>query len=234
MSDRRKNLLVELFVEELPPKALKKLGEAFADGARRRPDERRAWLEPSVGGRRRSRRRAGWRCTSTRRAGARRRPARSSHKLMPVSVGLDAAGRADAGAAEEARRRSGADADAVVPTAAARSVDGKARGAVPRQRRAPARRSPTGLQAALDDALAKLPIPKVMSYQLADGWTSVQLRAPGARPGRAARRRGRAGARARPGRRPHDARPPLRGAAADRSSCATPTATPRSCATRAR
>ena len=27
-----KNLLVELFVEELPPKALKKLGEAFASG----------------------------------------------------------------------------------------------------------------------------------------------------------------------------------------------------------
>ena len=27
-----KNLLVELFVEELPPKALKKLGEAFARG----------------------------------------------------------------------------------------------------------------------------------------------------------------------------------------------------------
>ena len=26
------NLLVELFVEELPPKALKKLGEAFANG----------------------------------------------------------------------------------------------------------------------------------------------------------------------------------------------------------
>jgi glycyl-tRNA synthetase beta chain len=26
------NLLVELFVEELPPKALKKLGEAFAAG----------------------------------------------------------------------------------------------------------------------------------------------------------------------------------------------------------
>ncbi len=26
-----KNLLVELFVEELPPKALKKLGEVFAD-----------------------------------------------------------------------------------------------------------------------------------------------------------------------------------------------------------
>ena len=30
-----KNLLVELFVEELPPKALKKLGEAFAAAAGR-------------------------------------------------------------------------------------------------------------------------------------------------------------------------------------------------------
>ncbi|MEO7009259.1 MAG: glycine--tRNA ligase subunit beta, partial [Caldimonas sp.] len=32
-----------------------------------------------------------------------------------------------------------------------------------------------GLQASLDDALAKLPIPKVMQYQLADGWTSVKF-----------------------------------------------------------
>ena len=32
MTDAIKNLLVELFVEELPPKALKKLGEAFAAG----------------------------------------------------------------------------------------------------------------------------------------------------------------------------------------------------------
>ena len=28
--DQKANLLVELFVEELPPKALKKLGESFA------------------------------------------------------------------------------------------------------------------------------------------------------------------------------------------------------------
>jgi glycyl-tRNA synthetase beta chain len=32
-----------------------------------------------------------------------------------------------------------------------------------------------GLQAALDDTIAQLPIPKVMSYQLADGWTNVQF-----------------------------------------------------------
>ncbi len=32
-----------------------------------------------------------------------------------------------------------------------------------------------GLQGALDDALSALPIPKVMQYQLADGWTTVQF-----------------------------------------------------------
>jgi len=32
-----------------------------------------------------------------------------------------------------------------------------------------------GLQKALDETLAKLPIPKVMSYQLADGWTDVKF-----------------------------------------------------------
>jgi glycyl-tRNA synthetase beta chain len=32
-----------------------------------------------------------------------------------------------------------------------------------------------GLHVALDEALAKLPIPKVMSYQLADGWSSVNF-----------------------------------------------------------
>jgi glycyl-tRNA synthetase beta chain len=32
-----------------------------------------------------------------------------------------------------------------------------------------------GLQSALDAALAKLPIPKLMQYQLADGWTSVEF-----------------------------------------------------------
>jgi glycyl-tRNA synthetase beta chain len=31
MSMTTQNLLIELFVEELPPKALKKLGDAFAD-----------------------------------------------------------------------------------------------------------------------------------------------------------------------------------------------------------
>ena len=32
-----------------------------------------------------------------------------------------------------------------------------------------------GLQKALDEAIAKLPIPKVMTYQLDDGWSSVDF-----------------------------------------------------------
>ncbi|MCV5664610.1 glycine--tRNA ligase subunit beta, partial [Escherichia coli] len=32
-----------------------------------------------------------------------------------------------------------------------------------------------GLQKALEDALARLPIPKVMAYQLEDGWSTVHF-----------------------------------------------------------
>ena len=58
------NLLVELFVEELPPKALKKLGEAFAARAARAAARRRAWPTADVGADRRSPRRAAWPRTS--------------------------------------------------------------------------------------------------------------------------------------------------------------------------
>jgi hypothetical protein len=55
-----KNLLVELFVEELPPKALKKLGEAFASVL---ADSLKAQgLARPMPWSRRLRRRAGWRC----------------------------------------------------------------------------------------------------------------------------------------------------------------------------
>jgi glycyl-tRNA synthetase beta subunit len=83
-----KNLLVELFVEELPPKALKKLGDAFATQL---ADQLRA-LGLINGD-----------SVTTAFASPRRLAAHISHvwlkaadkavqqKLMPVSVGLDAA-----------------------------------------------------------------------------------------------------------------------------------------------
>ena len=55
-----------------------------------------------------------------------------------------------------------------------RSLDGKAE-ALFLDSLVPGATLAEGLQKALDDAIAKLPIPKVMQYQLADGWTSVHF-----------------------------------------------------------
>jgi len=85
------NLLVELFVEELPPKALKKLGEAFAA----------ALAESLVAQGLADAKAAVARFASPRRLGVHIEAVRAcaadkpvSTKLMPVSVGLDADGKA--------------------------------------------------------------------------------------------------------------------------------------------
>ena len=86
-----KNLLVELFVEELPPKALKKLGESFAaalaaslkkDGLAADGAQVTAYASP---------RRLAAHVTDVA-AVAADKPV--VQKLMPASVGLDAAGNA--------------------------------------------------------------------------------------------------------------------------------------------
>jgi glycyl-tRNA synthetase beta chain len=163
-----KNLLVELFVEELPPKALKKLGEAFAaglgDGLRAHglASEDSA-LTPFASPRRLAAHISAVRAHAQDKA--------QSQKLMPVSVGLNAEGQATPALLKKLAAL-GADASAVPQLQ--RRMDGKAealffdsvvRGATLAE----------GLQKALDDALAKLPIPKVMQYQLEDGWTSVHF-----------------------------------------------------------
>jgi len=163
-----KNLLVELFVEELPPKALKKLGEAFAAAL---TDSLRAQGLATDHS-------ATTAFASPRRLAAHVSAVRAfaedkavSQKLVPVSVGLDAAGNPTPALLKKLASL-GADASAV-PTLQ-RKVDGKAaalffdsvvKGATLAE----------GLQKAVHEALAKLPIPKVMQYQLADGWTSVNF-----------------------------------------------------------
>jgi glycyl-tRNA synthetase beta chain len=164
----RKNLLVELFVEELPPKSLKKLGEAFAHGL---ADSLRSQGLAEGGA-------AVTSFASPRRlavhvagvaAAAADKPV--SQKLMPVSVGLAADGQPTPALLKKLAAL-GADASAVASLT--RQVDGKAealyfssvaRGATLAE----------GLQKAIEDALAKLPILKVMRYQLDDGWTSVNF-----------------------------------------------------------
>ena len=163
-----KNLLVELFVEELPPKALKKLGEAF--GSTLLAGLRTQGL-------------AGEHSALNTFASPRRLAAHVSHvtavaadkpvsiKLMPVAVGLAADG-APTPALLKKLAAVGADASAV--PSLQRRVDGKAE-ALFLDTVVPGATLAAGLQAALDEAIAKLPIPKVMQYQLADGWSDVKF-----------------------------------------------------------
>ena len=91
MSMHAKNLLVELFVEELPPKALKKLGEAFGAGLLQSLRASGLAGEGSALNVFATPRRLALHCTRIRA----KAPDRAQQaKLMPVAVGLDSSGRA--------------------------------------------------------------------------------------------------------------------------------------------
>ena len=166
------NLLVELFVEELPPKALKKLGEAFSQtllaqlqqlGLATPTSQVTAYATP---------RRLGARITEVTIKGADKSV---QQKLMPASVGLGATG--DASPALIKKLQSlGVAADAMTATVAGlkRIFDGKTENLFYEAQVAGATLQ-EGLQRAIDETIAKLPIPKVMTYQLADGWTDVKF-----------------------------------------------------------
>ena len=163
------NLLVELFVEELPPKALQKLGDAFADvifeqlkaqGLLASTESRlTAYASP---------RRLAVHITEVL---PQAEDKAVSQKLMPVSVALDAEGKPTAALLKKLTAL-GADESAVA--ALKRQGEGKAE-ALFYESTAKGVLLTDGVQKALDEALAKLPIPKVMRYQLQDGWTSVHF-----------------------------------------------------------
>ena len=162
------NLLVELFVEELPPKALKKLGESFAAtlaaslkaGGLAAAD---AVVTPFASPRRLAVHVTGVAAKAADKA--------VQQKLMPVAVALGADGQPTPALLKKLAAV-GADASAVPQLK--RQMDGKAEALFLDSVVAGATLA-EGLQKALDEALAKLPIPKVMTYQLADGWTSVNF-----------------------------------------------------------
>src|SRR5688572_30049326 len=162
------NLLVELFVEELPPKALKKLGQAFAgvlfeqlkaQGLASGESKLTSFASP---------RRLAAHITVVASHGADKAV---SQKLMPVSVGLDASGNATPALLKKLQSL-GADAKAV--SGLKRAMDGKAE-ALFYDSTVKGATLAEGLQKALNESLAKLPIPKVMTYQLADGWSDVKF-----------------------------------------------------------
>ncbi len=158
-------LLLELLTEELPPKALESLGESFAssilDGLRSRG------LVTAD---------ATWRTFCTPRRLAVRvdaviaqAPPRSVELKGPsVKVGLDAEGRPTQALLKWAQKQG------ATPEQLTRACDGKQEcfwlhSTLPGESLAGA------IDAVIAHALAKLPIPKLMEYQLADGRTSVSF-----------------------------------------------------------
>jgi glycyl-tRNA synthetase beta chain len=167
------NLLLELFVEELPPKALRKLGDAFAGVLLEQLQAQGLAAAGSVLTAYASPRRLAAHITGVAEQAADKAV---SQKLMPVSVGLDANGNATPALL---KRLSALGADASAVPKLKRAMDGKAE-ALFYDSMVKGATLAEGLQKALLEAIAKLPIPKVMSYQLErdcelPGWSSVSF-----------------------------------------------------------
>ncbi len=161
-------LLVELFTEELPPKALRRLGEAFAESLRDGLARREFLDEGSTLALYATPRRLAARISRVRE----RSPDKSfEEKLVPAKVGLDADGKPTAALLKKLAAL-GLDATAAQDVRAV--SDGKI-DMLYLSRVAAGQALAAGLQAALEEAIDRLPIPKVMSYQLADGLTSVKF-----------------------------------------------------------
>jgi glycyl-tRNA synthetase beta chain len=173
MTMTTQNLLVELFVEELPPKALKKLGEAFSSVLADSLKSQGLAAADAVVTHFASPRRLAVHVTTV---AAQAADKAVSQKLMPVAVGLDASGNATPALLKKLQAL-GADASAVAGLK--RAPDGKAE-ALFFESTVKGATLAEGLQKALLDAIAKLPIPKVMTYQLESGcelpgWSSVSF-----------------------------------------------------------
>ncbi len=163
-----RSLLVELVCEELPPKALKKMGESFAatlvaslhaQGLVGANALVKSFASP---------RRLG---VHVQGVAAKAADRALQQKLMPAAVAFDKDGNASPALLKKlASLGFGAEA---VPSLR-RLPDGKAESLFVDQVVAGATLA-EGLQKAIDETLAKLPIDKRMNYQLADGWTDVKF-----------------------------------------------------------
>ena len=177
------NLLVELFVEELPPKALQKLGDAFATVLGDQLKAQGLATAASVVTPFASPRRLAVHVTNVL---SQAPDVEIVDKLMPVSIAFDSDGKPKTPLLKKAEKNprcleqlknwptQGTGADQLFV-----KNDGK-EDVLYFRSLAAGRDIERGLQVALDMAIAKLPIPKVMSYQLATdcelpGWTSVNF-----------------------------------------------------------
>ncbi|HYS65409.1 MAG TPA: glycine--tRNA ligase subunit beta [Paraburkholderia sp.] len=160
-------LLVELLTEELPPKALARLGDAFAEGIAQRLAARDL-IEGEL---------SFERYATPRRLAVTIKNVRSvapekhvREKVLPVSVALDKDGQPTAPLAKKLAALGFPDFSV---NDLERAQDGKAEAFFLRYA-APGATLAEGLQSALDETLAKLPTPKFMTYQRPDG-SNVQF-----------------------------------------------------------
>jgi glycyl-tRNA synthetase beta chain len=161
-------LLLELLTEELPPKALSRLGEAFAAGLTQGLRSRALLEDGALSTAYATPRRLAVTITGVR-ASSPDKEVRE--KVLPVSVALDAEGRATAPLGKKlAALAAATGAGEIKLEQLERAQDGKAESLFYRYT-ARGIALAEGLQAALEETLGKLPIPKLMTYQRPDGST---------------------------------------------------------------
>lgn len=161
------NLLVELQTEELPPKALYKLMQAFAEGIHRYLKAANFLSETSSVTPFATPRRLAVRITDVLAVSP---DEAFEQKLVPVRVGLDAEGKPTP-ALQKKMAALGISCDV---SELKRVDDGKNESLFFAGVR-PGVEIAVGLQSALEEATKNLPIPKVMTYQLQDGETTVSF-----------------------------------------------------------
>ena len=167
----KQTLLVELLTEELPPKVLGKLGDAFAsalfNGLSSRAfidDDARftAYASP---------RRLAVEIEGVRLASPDKQ---IREKVLPISVAIDKEGQPAAPLTKKlAALAAQAGRESITINELERASDGKADSFFFTYT-APGQSLAEGLQTTLEESITKLPIPKVMSYQKPDG-TTVQF-----------------------------------------------------------
>ncbi len=157
-------LLIELLTEELPPKALSKLGAAFASGIVNGLKSRDFLEEDSVATTYATPRRLAVSITKVR---ATSPDKQVREKILPVAIALDADGNPTAPLTKKLAAMGLAH---IAVADMERAQDGKAESFF-YTKLAAGSALQAGAQAVLEETIAKLPIPKVMSYQRPDGET---------------------------------------------------------------
>ena len=163
----RASLLVEIQTEELPPKALKALCGAFAAGIEGGLRARGFVSEQSVVTIYGTPRRLAVHLTSIAKKSA---ESQFRHKLLPVAIGLDAHGKATP-ALQKKLAAIGVEANV---KKLKHESDGKQDVLVYEGER-PGELLISALQPVIEETIDALPIPKMMSYQLADGETTAKF-----------------------------------------------------------